>query len=195
MHWIDDRDSWLWASAQSTWHCCWGTAYWSILAADKNHYRQTALIVLIGLKLIIILGSGRVLFVTRFRASQSLDTAHFFLLSSLYAGYKTPQLTETPSVTYHVYEIWFRMTVQCISQCAASSIPESGIYLSMCDSKPFQQHSALASVCVSCWFAAISVCQLAASRCLRHLVRFCREEINTSLMIRRGSICLIWPQT
>lgn len=42
-------------------------------------------------------------------------------------------------------------------------------YIWACVTHPLQ-HSALASVRVSCWLAGISVCQLAASRCLRHLV-------------------------
>lgn len=55
------------------------TAYWSILAPHKNHYWQTALIVLIGLELIMILGSGWLCSFLVTRAVRSLDAAHLFL--------------------------------------------------------------------------------------------------------------------
>lgn len=143
--------------------CHWKTAYWSIFAADRNHHAQT---VLIGLKITVIIGFGCDLFVTRNTALHGLCTVDF---SNIYHnGYKTPQQAETPSVTYHVYEIWFRMTVQWISHCAASSILRVGSIWA-CVTHPLQ-HSASASVCVSCWVAGISVRQLAVSRCLRHLV-------------------------
>lgn len=104
---------------------------------------------------------------------------YYLYFSCLYNSYKKPQQAETPSVTYNVCQIWFRMTVQWISHCAASSMRVGSIWA--CVTHPLQ-HSALASVCVSCWSAGISVRQLAASRCLRHLVG----------SVERKSMALCW---
>lgn len=79
--------------------CHWKTAYWSTLAADRNHHTQT---VLIGLKITVIIGFGCDLFVTRNTALHGPCAVDFSII--YHNGYKTPQQAETPSVTCMRYD-------------------------------------------------------------------------------------------
>lgn len=115
-----------------------GTAYWSILPADKNHYGQTALILLIGLELIMILGSGwprSLFFFFVTRALQSLDAAHLFYdpLPCKTTQRERDPICDIPRVAR--YDSGWQWSASRSEQRPAS--PRVGsIYPSMCDSTP-----------------------------------------------------------
>lgn len=177
--------NWWWgqlAVSPGACDCRWKTAYWSTLTADRNHHWRA---VLIGLKIAMILTFDRARFVIGEGSSALLVRSrrfgfYYLYFSCLHPGHRTPRLTETPSVhtTCMRYDSEWQYSGSHIVPHPAS-LRVGSIWA--CVTHPLQ-HSALASVCVSCWLAGISVCQLAASRCLRHLVG----------SVERKSMALCW---
>lgn len=122
------------STSSTTCDCCRKTAYWSnpwvvgnLLQTNRRLQRCSALTEL-------SCPQETQTFAVSAAAFALVDyRSRFFCL---FAGYKTLELHETPSVAHRVCELWFR--IQWVSRCA-SSIPESGLYLSMCESSSSAQ--------------------------------------------------------